>query len=695
LINQKNFALPELKVGSRHTSGIILLTVLVLTAYFLPFPRCYPLFLSPVFASDEPFVTPSNWGGTGLLEIPTARVMRENSYRIGVGQVKPYRYYYGAISPLKGLEIEGRVTEIMGVPALTPAYGNYKDKAIDFKYQFLPEGKYTPALALGIMDPQGTRVYSSQYIVASKQIYPFDFTIGFGNGRFGKNPDVKDRLKDLQFFWGIQFRPSPKYALMIEYSPIKYHRHVNDPAHEKYFREPVPSKYNFGIRYKPTKWSEIDLSYQRGKQIGINLSLGFDIGRPIIPIYDRIYQEKPDDKLDTIFERLTRALYHSGFSDIVVFIEGDELWIETQNEKYFYNTKAIGIILRILAKITPQNIQKVHIILKENNIPIFEFTTTMTDIIDLYTGRLTINEFLFISRFDTEIMDTTGIIGKHRKPLRYGLRPSFETFLNDPSGFFKYRFGLSGWMSYHPWSGATLITGIATYPINNISSTVEPLSIPVRSDTVYYKRERINLDKLMFNQVKRLTPKLYGRIATGLLEVQYAGVDAEVAMPLMDGRILVGLSSSAVKKRDPAEPFRFKSNDVKNIYTTAFLNTRLHIPEKEITIDVKAGRFLAGDNGVRFTISKFIYGVIIRAWYSFTDTSIFNDEFNKGYHDKGISISIPIRLFKGVDSRASYDYSISPWTRDTGQDIEHFDSLFDFIGRNLKIFLDKDGKMMY
>ena len=53
------------------------------------------------------------------MEIPTARVMRENSFRIGASQIKPYRYYYGAVSPVKGLEIDGRITEITGVPALT------------------------------------------------------------------------------------------------------------------------------------------------------------------------------------------------------------------------------------------------------------------------------------------------------------------------------------------------------------------------------------------------------------------------------------------------------------------------------------------------------------------------------------------------------------------------------------------------
>ncbi|MEF9427632.1 MAG: YjbH domain-containing protein, partial [Candidatus Mariimomonas ferrooxydans] len=117
-------------------------------------------------------------------------------------------------------------------------------------------------------------------------------------------------------------------------------------------------------------------------------------------------------------------------------------------------------------------------------------------------------------------------------------------------------------------------------------------------------------------------------------------------------------------------------------YTTAFLNTRLNIHEKDIAIDIKAGRFLAGDNGVRFTLSKSINGVTIWAWYSITDTSVFNDKTSRGYRDKGIGISIPLRLFKGTDSRTAYSYAISPWTRDTGQDIEHFGTIFDFIGRD-------------
>ena len=122
---------------------------------------------------------------------------------------------------------------------------------------------------------------------------------------------------------------------------------------------------------------------------------------------------------------------------------------------------------------------------------------------------------------------------------------------------------------------------------------------------------------------------------------------------------------------------------------------RLNIPEKEIAIDLKSGKFLAGDKGTKITISKFINGVVLSVWYSVTDTSMFKDSFNRGYHDKGIMVTIPMRLFQGADSKTAYSYSLSPWTRDVAQDIEHFNSLFDYMGRNSKIFLDKDKRMMY
>ena len=306
----------------------------------------------------------------------------------------------------------------------------------------------------------------------------------------------------------------------------------------------------------------------------------------------------------------------------------------------------------------------------------------------------TSKEFLSLTNIETGIFETPEMPHSYRKIFFYGLKPEVSTFLNDPSGFIKARIGGSGWAELRPWRGASLSAGLEVYPLNNVSSVNEPLSIPVRSDNVQYLAKNMLLSSLMIEQLGKSKYELYGKIAAGLLEDEYAGLDGEIAKPLFKGRIFGGISGSLVKKRDTANPLKLNNNDWSDNYYTGFVNARLNIPEWEIAVDVKAGRFLAGDKGARITVSKFINGVVLSAWYSITDTSVFSDDFNRGYHDKGVCISIPLRLFLGRDSRVAYDFSLSPWTRDVAQDIIHKTSLFDFIGRNAKVYLEKDREML-
>ena len=199
----------------------------------------------------------------------------------------------------------------------------------------------------------------------------------------------------------------------------------------------------------------------------------------------------------------------------------------------------------------------------------------------------------------------------------------------------------------------------------------------------------------MFQQMDKVTDNIHWRLAAGYLEIEYAGLDGEVAMPLKDGLLMVGVSGSLVKKREPGSAFELAGGDnARDYYYTGFLNARLNLPGPEISLDVKAGRFLAGDNGVRLAVSKVIKGVTVFAWYGWSNTSGFYDQFNRGYHDKGIGVTIPMRLFEGTDSKTTFDYAIAPWTRDTTQDIYHYETLFNFMGRNTKAYLDKDSTML-
>jgi NeuB family len=57
--------------------------------------------------------------------------------------------------------------------------------------------------------------------------------------------------------------------------------------------------------------------------------------------------------------------------------------------------------------------------------------------------------------------------------------------------------------------------------------------------------------------------------------------------------------------------------------------------------------------------------------------------------------TITMRLFEGTDSKTTFDYAVAPWTRDTTQDIYHYETLFNFMGRNTKAYLDKDSTMLH
>ncbi|MBF8260454.1 MAG: wbfB protein, partial [Actinobacteria bacterium] len=525
-------------------------------------------------AGDEPFTGPNNFGVTGLLETPTARMMKENRYRLGATQVHPYRYYFGTVGLFDWLEVNGRIDEALGIPTKTGS--SSKDKALDAKFRLLREGKYTPAIAVVVSDPHGTRVYASQAIVASKQFFPFDVSLGFGNGRLGKRPLPAQgegfKIEALPF-GGIQYAATPWLSLLAEYSPIRYERQTTDPAQKKYFPAAVRSPYNFGARVKPLRWLEMGVSWQRGNEIGVTASVAFDIGRPLVPIHDPPYRETVEASRAPLQDRIAFALADAGFSDIAVSGDGFTLRVDAQNDRYFFAPRAVEVLLATIAPFVPPNVEYVRVQLKENGIPMAEAAVPASALAGagsrfFATDRIRAAAGFRSANFDAPIRPTT-----HRRRFDYSLKPSFEAFLNDPSGFFKYRVGLAGSLSAFPWRGGTALLGVEGYPVNNISTSNAPLSIPIRSDTAEYKKEKAALGRLLFDQVVATREPVYFRAAAGMLETMFGGVDAETALPLWNGRILAGASGSVVRKRAPDDPFRFRDS---GNYHTALLQGRLN-----------------------------------------------------------------------------------------------------------------------
>ena len=183
----------------------------------------------------------SNYGNTGILEMPNSRFMEEGSLRFNFSSSYPYEFTSLTASPFKWLEASYRYAEIKNQkygPSTYSGNQSLKDKGFDLKVGILKEGVYLPSITVGFRDLAGTGLFASEYFVASKLLGNFDLTLGLGWGRLGvggglKNPfsyiDDSFKFRDGyqggsggQFTYESWFSGSTSLFSGLEYNLKKY-----------------------------------------------------------------------------------------------------------------------------------------------------------------------------------------------------------------------------------------------------------------------------------------------------------------------------------------------------------------------------------------------------------------------------------------------------------------------------------------
>jgi len=644
-------------------------------------------FTAKIFCWDRPFNNAANWGGTGLMEIPNARVLEEGVIRLGVAQALPYRWYSGSMGVFPGLELGFRLTEMTNLTTrLGPAYGAYKDKALDVKYQIREETKGFPAMAIGVHDFWGTRLFPAEYLVFSRQIFPLDITLGFGRKRL-HGPLSIPILDDFGLFGGIELALHERLHILAEYNPIEYEKDK-----KKAIPEGVRSPINIGLKARILPGMDLGLSYQRGDTLGLMFHLQVELGKPILPqtpdppprvsIDRRPFHER--DQRDMI-KKIHEAIRKAGFSDVSVYTDGRDIVAEFDNTKYMSDQKAVGRVLRILLFHSPSDTGQLSVVVRRRDMPILKVTVKPDYLEKFLLGKIP-GELFYSKLLDIEIVKQTVdqpqnyIRTEREKEFRFNfnIKPEFQMYLNDPSGFFKFRPGIKPYITTNVWKGAL---AFARYDIpfySNISSSNIPLPDAVRSDSWYYSGKDYSFDRLIIDQAFRLSKKTFGRLSLGYLEKMYAGIGGEVLCFLGEGNLTLGVEADWVRKREPATQFALMDFE----RYTFFGNIYYHLTRPDLTLHAQYGKFLAGDIGWMLNIRRrYDTGVILGMWWSFTDTDHLTG-FNRGYNNKGISLSLPVRMFLPYDSRGRYSYSFAPWTRDVAGTVFHWQNLFE-LGKDL------------
>jgi len=643
---------------------------------------------SPSFAWDRPFNNPNNWGYTGLMEIPNARVLEDGEVRFGAAQVMPYRWYSGGMGILPGLELSGSLTNITNIP--TPYTFTNLDRSFYLKYQILPESKELPAVAIGINDFWGTRLFPAEYLVFNRQIFPLDISLGMGRKRL-HGPISLPLSDDFGLFGGIELALHERLQVMAEYNPIEYEK---DRPSGRGAPEGARYPINIGLRAKLLPGMDLGLSYQRGDTIGLMLHIQSELGKPILPhrsdpplqvSVDRRPFHERDQRV--MIEKIHESIHAAGFSDVSVYTDGSSLIAEFENTKYLSNEKAVGRVLRILLFYSPSDTAKLTAVLRRRDMPILEVSTKPNYLEKFLFGK--IPEDLFYSKL-IEVKTTKNVVAPDRKNtimterdpksrFKFNVKPDLTTFWLDGSNYVQVRPGIKPYVTSKLWKGANATARYDIPLYSNVFASATPAPDAIRSDQAKYLDRNYSFDRLMIDQTIRLTERSFGRLSAGYFEKEYAGIGGEALHFLGEGKLAMGIEADWVMKRKPKTQFELMDFKRHSILSNVFY----YYPGLDVTLKAQYGRFLAGDVGWMLDVNRqYNTGVILGIFYSFTDTDDVKGDFNKDYNHKGVYISLPVRMFLTRDSAQRYNYGMSPWTRDVGATVVHLYDLFS-IGKDL------------
>ena len=313
------------------------------------------------------------------------------------------------------------------------------------------------------------------------------------------------------------------------------------------------------------------------------------------------------------------------------------------------------------------------------------------DFIDLLNGKISTGEMLKRTRITTVIPeygepeweDDITVEEEELLGFTYGFKPiGVETYLNDPSGFFKARIGPTIRLRKELSKGLTVQSKVRFPVYSNVKTTMGPISEePIRSDIVdYLENTGVVIQNALLNYYFRFGDTSFGRMSAGYLELQFAGASLEYLRVFGSGRFGLGKEFTWAKKRSADSLLNLEDFET----VSPRLKGYLFIPELDSTFQVQFGKFLAGDRGARFELTRYIRGASVSLWYSETDTRNFTGP-NRNYSDKGVAITIPWNVFSEYERRGSFGHALPEWSRDVGQVVREPYSLYSFIREFLPV----------
>ena len=364
-------------------------------------------------------------------------------------------------------------------------------------------------------------------------------------------------------------------------------------------------------------------------------------------------------------------------------VGSNELWVYYDQGHYWAESEAAGRLARLLMADAPPSIEVFHLIPALAGVPAQEITILRSALERVTSAHGAASDIggaitLTAPPLDNPALDQ-GV--KSFFPYTYwALDPKLTEHVFDPDKplqFMVYADATAGLVLAPGFGIYTDLTANIwnDYTLTRPADSVLP---HVRTDLLQYIKHGGNygISSLELNYQTRLARDVFAEVKAGYLEDMFMGAGGDVLWRPENSRFTFGADIYQVWKRDFNRLFGIQNYNI----LTGHVSVYYQSPWYGLNFKVHAGRYLAGDYGATFEITRrFASGVEIGAFATLTNVPF--SQFGEGSFDKGLVIRIPFEWGLPVYSQSSYDLRLSALTRDGGQRLDDDDSLYETTNR--------------
>lgn len=655
--------------------------------------------------------SPSLYGPLGLNLAPSARMDQSGTIRGGVSAMLPYEHMYVAVQASQSLNIALRQTaEVSNLSASPKALY----PGLDLKLRLLEEDHYQPEISLGLISALGRARMAGEYVAMSKRYNAFDITGGLGWGRLGTSGDLSNPAnilgsshfnhrtldgpmpsgpsdwfagKKIGLFGGVEyFTPLKGLSVKADWSSDRYTAEESAGDH-------VPKQpWSFGFNYAPTAYADLGVAVVGGNKIMATFSLKDSLARwfgrhstpaPPQPVNDHRTSDFSTAKMAFDEARSQNQLLydiHRNAATVSAKLDVDP------DEPV---PRQIGRADRAMANYSGLETEQLTVTPNVMGLEAPPVSVMRRDVENAAHGQGSPQEIwrnADLAGQSADALAPAPNIDRFAQSSPSRPLPQFKFILDTQTSLSETDSGLlyrtSGivdakyQLSQHGMVGGALrLNGPGD--LARLNTIRPPAMFPVRSDVADFAGNRVEIDRLYNGYLRSfMNGTLHAAAAIGFLEEMYAGAGGEILWRPFGKTYAFGAEAWEALRRDPATPLGSGLNG--DHVMTGFLKAYYEIPSTDLTLGIKAGRYLGEDWGGTLSLTKLMTnGVKFEAFATATNVSDVDVLGQPTHIYSGIRIVLPLGNFKYVPNGTEIRTTIAPLGRNEGQSLDSPLPLYD------------------